>query len=94
MTMKQKKKAMPLPARFHEEVRKIRQGYKVSDKSSFSNSECAGSVVFECEICGELGDHICLPRMFAHIEHNQQMQEYCWAIYLKLAGVDEEEEGE
>lgn len=79
-----------MPEQFHQEVRRIRQGYVVAESSNFSSSEASGSVVFECSLCGELGDHLCLPELFDAIEHMENLRVGCWNAYKHMMEGDDE----
>ena len=38
----------------------------------------------ECSICGQLGDHTCLPILHEMIENHEEYASYCWQVLKEM----------
>lgn len=82
--MNRKKTPRPTPQKWSksilEEIRGIRR--EEDTPSAFANVDPTPSL--GCDYCDEVGDHVCLPTLFAAIEASDEVKEYCWRVYEQL----------
>ena len=71
------------PKALLSEIRRIREGEAFMDRGSsiYSSNTIHG---LECTDCGEVGQHICLPKLFGAIAGSEEFKSYCWEVYVKL----------
>ena len=68
-----------------EEIRAIR-GEEEESRIDRNLSSFVDSGSTACSICGELGEHACLPLMHELLETIPTYAQYCWEIAKKFEG--------